>query len=266
MDDEEGIRMTLPAILCMHGFEVVTASTVAEALDILNRESFDVLLADLNIGQPGDGFTVVSAMRRTQPQAVTIIITGFPAFETALEAIRQQVDDYVVKPANVEQLVRMIKARLEANPPRALRPLHRVATLLREQERELVEEWLFLVNADPELAAIPLSREERADHVPAVIVELIETLDQHRGVVSDAALKAAELHGHERRRQHYSLALLMQEARYLRRAILLSIQNHLLEVNISYLLTDLIELSDSLDMQVRRSVEGFLGEIAGKAA
>src|SRR5712672_205791 len=96
-DDEPGIRMTLPLILEQEGFEVSVAATVAEALVYINRDSFDVLLADLNIGEKGDGFTLISAMRRVQPHAVTLILTGYPDFVTALEAIRNQVDDYLTK-------------------------------------------------------------------------------------------------------------------------------------------------------------------------
>ena len=69
VDDEAGIRNTLKPILEQHGFEVTAAATVPEALEHMNHATFDVLLSDLNIGQPGDGFTVVSAMRRVQPQA-----------------------------------------------------------------------------------------------------------------------------------------------------------------------------------------------------
>jgi ActR/RegA family two-component response regulator len=39
---------------------------------------FDVLISDLNIGHPADGFVVVSAMRRTQPDTLTFILTGYP--------------------------------------------------------------------------------------------------------------------------------------------------------------------------------------------
>ncbi|HEY2116704.1 MAG TPA: response regulator, partial [Candidatus Angelobacter sp.] len=100
-DDEPGIRMTLPLILAQEGFEVSVAATVAEALALINQDQFDVLLADLNIGERGDGFTLISAMRRVQPGAVTLILTGYPDFETALQAIRSQVDDYLTKPADV---------------------------------------------------------------------------------------------------------------------------------------------------------------------
>jgi len=248
----------MPAILRMHGLNVTTCATVPEALECIQKERFDVLLADLNIGQPGDGFTVVSAMRRTQPEAVTIIITGYPAFETALEAIRNQVDDYVVKPADVQRLLVNIQERLRTKQPRQERSIVRLAHLLRRHEPEIVADWLTMCNGDGEIRSIPLDDRARADHVPVVLAEVFEMLEEHRGVVSEIALAAASRHGHERRRQRYTLAMLLKESRFLRRAVLTAVQRHLLEVNISFLLTDLIDLSDNLDTQVRYSVEAFL--------
>src|SRR5256885_5594034 len=52
----------------------------------------DVLISDLNIGEDGDGFLVVSAMRHVQPGCTNFILTGYPAFETALQAIHNQVE------------------------------------------------------------------------------------------------------------------------------------------------------------------------------
>ena len=111
VDDEQAIRLTLPPWLASFGFQVTPVATVSEALTLITNRTnrkFDVLIADLNLGHPADGFTVVSAMRRTQPEAVTLILTGYPAFETALEALRQQVEDYIAKPADPAQLVRII--------------------------------------------------------------------------------------------------------------------------------------------------------------
>jgi ActR/RegA family two-component response regulator len=258
VDDEESIRITLPAILRMHGLEVTTCASVPEALECIQKEKFDVLLADLNIGQPGDGFTVVSAMRRVQPEAVTIIITGYPAFETALEAIRRQVDEYIVKPASIPALLKTIDLRLRGHRLHEPHTLLRIAAILRHHSQEVIDEWLTMCNGDSEIGSIPLDDLERADHVPGILNEVIEMLEQHRGVVSDAAMDAAAQHGHERRRQRYTISFLMKESRYLRRAVLTTIQRHLLDVNISFLLSDLIDLSDSLDTQVRNSVEAFL--------
>jgi ActR/RegA family two-component response regulator len=258
VDDEESIRITMPSILRMHGFDVTSCATVPEALECIQKEEFDVLLADLNIGQPGDGFTVVSAMRRTQPDAVTIIITGYPAFETALEAIRNQVDDYIVKPANIPALLSNIQERLRSQQPRFQRPLLRLATLLHQYQKEVMEDWLTMCNGDSEINSIPLNDRERADHIPVMLAEVIEMLEEHRGVVSDAALAAATQHGHQRRRQGYTLPMVLKESRFLRRALLTAIQRHLLEANISYLMSDLIDLSENLDTQIRYSVEAFL--------
>ena len=112
VDDEPSIRLTLPPVLEDHGFAVTTAENVDEAIARMDRARFDVLLSDLNIGQEGDGFQVVSAMKKRYPQCVTIILTGYPAFESAVQALRHQVDDYVVKPADIELLIRTINQGL----------------------------------------------------------------------------------------------------------------------------------------------------------
>src|SRR5438067_12302851 len=132
VDDEPNIRLTLPAILKQEGFEVTTAATVPEALDHIIKRTFDVLLADLNIGQPGDGFTVVSAMRRTQPEALTLILTGYPDFDTALQAIRSQVDDYLVKPTHIDRLVETIERKLSDRKPHQPVPVKRVEAILED--------------------------------------------------------------------------------------------------------------------------------------
>src|SRR5438067_13104814 len=87
LDDEESIRATLPLMLETYGFAVTSAATVPEALRLISQEKFDVIIADLNVGNHGDGFTVVSAIRRTQPDAVNFILTGLPALDSALDAI-----------------------------------------------------------------------------------------------------------------------------------------------------------------------------------
>lgn len=112
VDDEPSIRLTLPPVLEDHGFVVTTAQSVDDAIHRMDAARFDVLLSDLNIGQEGDGFQVVSAMKKRHPRCVTIILTGYPAFESAVLAIRHQVDDYVVKPAEIDVLIKTINQTL----------------------------------------------------------------------------------------------------------------------------------------------------------
>src|SRR5215468_8983239 len=175
VDDEPGIRLTLPAILSGFGFDVTAAATVPEALGLITNRRFDVLISDLNIGQPGDGFTVVSAMRRTQPEATTFILTGYPAFETALEAIRQQVDDYLVKPADIEMLVGKIRQKLTT--PKAtsqrlqIKPLSKI---LDENKKEIMRQWLTAAKEDTQTSEAGLADRELTDYLPDLVEEIIE--------------------------------------------------------------------------------------------
>jgi len=112
VDDEEGIRATLPLLLQARGFDVRVAANVLEALSEMKTHDFDVLLSDLNIGKDDDGFTVVQAMRKAHPHCINILLTGYPGFESALQALHDEVDDYFVKPADLDSLINTIERKL----------------------------------------------------------------------------------------------------------------------------------------------------------
>jgi DNA-binding NtrC family response regulator len=114
VDDEPGIRNTLPEILRRYGFSVTVASTVSEAIEHICNQPFDLLLCDLNIESEADGYKVVRAIREVNPKCVVIILTGYPGLETALEGIHLAIDDYIVKPAKADVLVAQLAERLAA--------------------------------------------------------------------------------------------------------------------------------------------------------
>lgn len=118
VDDEPSIRLTLPPLIEQYGFKVKSAASVPEALELIQRHRFDALLCDINISQEGDGFTVVRAMREAVPDCVTVLLTGYPGFETALKAIHSEVDDYLVKPTDVHILVSTLERKLSARRTR----------------------------------------------------------------------------------------------------------------------------------------------------
>ena len=95
--------MHVGSLFSRHFF--VRSNIVGEALVEINAEKFDVLIADLNLAEEGDGFLAVSAMRHIQPHCVNLILTGYPALETALQAIHSQVDDYLTKPTDLDVLI-----------------------------------------------------------------------------------------------------------------------------------------------------------------
>src|SRR2546421_8316971 len=114
VDDEPSIRLTLPPLLQERGFHVQVAANVSEALAAIKAHRFDVLLSDINIDRESDGFTVVEATRKANPDAVTILLTGYPAFESAVRSIRVEVDDYFTKPADLDAIVSTIDRKLLA--------------------------------------------------------------------------------------------------------------------------------------------------------
>jgi DNA-binding NtrC family response regulator len=96
VDDDGAVRAMMNEGLQRKGFEVFTASSVTEALAYITTQSFDVLITDLHMPDPGDGFTVVSAMRHSQPNALTMLVSGYPDVQGAMAAILLEADEVVV--------------------------------------------------------------------------------------------------------------------------------------------------------------------------
>jgi len=256
VDDEPNIRLTLSMYLEEQGFSVRTVATVPEALSLITQEEFDILIADLNVGQAGDGFTIVSAMRRTQPGAVTFILTGYPAFETALEAIRLQVDDYITKPADPDTLVGKIRAKLAEPKREHYVNSKRLSQVVKENIPEITESWLEAVRADPMLGTIPISDDARTDHIPRV---LEVTLRISRGEqIGELDTHSARDHGVVRRKQGYTVPLLIRETRLLDEVIADCMQQNLLVIEISYLIPDMITIHQTIQKLLEESVSAFL--------
>src|SRR5690242_12271909 len=137
----------------------------------MNHRPFDVLLTDLNIGSPADGFILVSAMRRIQPSAATFILTGYPDFQTALEAIRKQVDDYFTKPADIPNLVSTLRAKIH-RPRCGELPCKRVSTVILEKSSEIIGRWLREASADSRWRSISAGPQEHTNHFPRLLHDL----------------------------------------------------------------------------------------------
>jgi len=78
VDDDDAIRDMMTATLERKGFEVVAAANVMEALKLITTQTFDALITDLHMPNPSDGFTVVSAMRHSLPNALTLLVQRLP--------------------------------------------------------------------------------------------------------------------------------------------------------------------------------------------
>jgi ActR/RegA family two-component response regulator len=259
VDDEPALRLTFPAILKEHNFDVHSVATVAEALNEISAGSFDVLVADLNIGEPGDGFTVVSAMRRTHPACVNLILTGYPAFESALEAIRSQVDDYLIKPCDAHTMVAAIEQKLQHRTARRRIPAKRLSTFIRDNLQPIVARILQLMKSHRKLGSLALSDEARINSLPELLLSTVQTLESEpSSELSDRARELAAEHGRTRRTQGYTLPMIVDDTRLAEQAIYELAQQSLLELDLSYLITDLRRLNDSLENKLQESLDAYL--------
>lgn len=103
VDDEQNIRDGSERILSRIGFKVLQASTGAEALDILDKQSIEIVLLDLKM--PGmDGMEVLARIQEFDKPILVIVITGFATVETAIAAMKQGAYDFIAKPFEPEQL------------------------------------------------------------------------------------------------------------------------------------------------------------------
>jgi ActR/RegA family two-component response regulator len=147
----------MQTILELNNFEVISASSVNEALSHIAAEKFGVLLCDLHMPGRGDGLTVVSAMRHANAEALTIVFSGYPEMKEALSAILVQADEILVKPVGIPALIELITKRLATGNRSETKVLESVATILERECGATIQDWLLRVQHDEDLTRISLN-------------------------------------------------------------------------------------------------------------
>jgi len=109
-DDEEGIRSFLAEALERDGHEVEQAEDGAAALAQLQRQSFDVLLTDLQMPEM-DGMTLLTRVRDEQPETEVIVLTAHGSVSKAVEAMRKGAYDFLEKPVDGPAELRLLVRR-----------------------------------------------------------------------------------------------------------------------------------------------------------
>jgi CheY-like chemotaxis protein len=261
VDDDDLIRTTLSLILEYGNFEVVTAASVNDALKLIGSQIFDVLLSDLHMPGAGDGLTVVSAMRHSNPAAVTIIFSGFPEMKQAAAAILLQADEVLVKPMAPMVLIQTIRERLKRGTSTRPSPAENVATILEQSAQSTIDDWLLRVELEPQIIGVPLGPEERCAHLPQLFRDLVFRLRNPLPLGTRALVSpSAASHGLLRREQGYSAASMVEESRMLQVSIFQTLQNNLFRVDFSLLLVGVMAIADEVDSQLAQAMASYISE------
>ncbi len=112
VDDEQSLRDVLSIMLKRAGYAVTSAMDGEEAIELLNREIFDLVITDLRMPKI-DGMEVLKAVKSASPETVVLIITAFASADSAVEAMKQGAYDYLTKPFQVDEVQLIIRNALE---------------------------------------------------------------------------------------------------------------------------------------------------------
>jgi len=181
IDDEAHVRSMMGSTLERQGYDVQLASSGYEALQILDQNAFDLVLADI-LMQDVNGIAVLDHLHAQQPQLPVVMVSAVHDISVVIDAMRRGAYDYVLKPFEHEHLVNTVERALDHR--RALQDTHNY-----QQNLEQV------VRARTEMLRLAM---ENLEHSYDVTLEALgDALD----------LKDSETEGHSKRVTAYTIAL-----------------------------------------------------------
>src|SRR5437764_969667 len=245
-----------------NGFTVTVASTVKQAIILLTAKKFAALVCDLHTPAPGDGLTLVNAMRHFHPNAITMIASPYAALRESISALLPQADEILVTPIAPEDIVTLLKNRLR-QPRHHSKVPETIATVLERYSSNTISEWMTRVNDNKGLLSIRLDAEGRTGHLPTLLRELVQRLrtphvDEGKAKISLAALA----HGRVRSEQGYTAAMLVEESRILQVCIFKTLRTNLSALDLSLVLTDVMTIADEVDSQLKQTIASFSDQLA----
>ncbi len=127
VDDDDELRRMLVDYLTSQGYTALGMRSVQQAQEALHTDSFDLVLSDLRL-QDGNGLDFLRQVKQVAPKTYGILMTGYATMDTAVEAIRIGLFDYLIKPILPAQLD-LVLQRLES-----IRQLQSENSYLRQQQ------------------------------------------------------------------------------------------------------------------------------------
>jgi len=108
VDDEENLLVLLERILSREGFLVRTASNAYQALDLVDKNSFDLAILDIKMF-PVDGVALLSEIKKRSPAVHVVMITAYPTVDTRNECLKNGASTYLTKPLDIQELKSVVQ-------------------------------------------------------------------------------------------------------------------------------------------------------------
>ncbi len=136
VDDDENIRKTIKAILEDEGYIVDTAATAAEGIKKSEEKSYNLALLDIRLPDM-EGLELLKLLKDTVPRTRKIMVTGYPSMDNAIDALNKHADAYLVKPVDVEKLLKTVKTQLQLQENERKFSEQKVAEFIESRVKEL---------------------------------------------------------------------------------------------------------------------------------
>jgi ActR/RegA family two-component response regulator len=266
VDENEQVRTSVEKVLEAKQVEITTTARVDEALYLIDAEPFDVLLSDLHMTETGDGLATVSAMHNKNPDALTLVYTGYPELRQALDAILLRSDEAPANPSDIPWLPEPTHEKLEGRQARLATNEQRVAAILERDVFLTVIDWLDRVERDAELTRVPLSKADRTGYLPRLIVELARRLRAPRKPGAIEVSEASVEHGKLRQLQGYSISMIVEEFRLTQVCIFETMYASLSPEDFRLVLSDAKTITDECNSQLKQTLASFMRQAARIAA
>jgi hypothetical protein len=140
-----------------------------------------------------------------------------------------------------------------------------VADIIERELQSVITDWLFRVDQEPDLKSIPLSFEDRTGHLPQLLHDVIARLRLDAATKAPIS-KAAAHHGDLRRKQGYTVAMVVEESRLLQVTIFSTLNKNTHNLEFSKLLPDVVTIADEVDAQLKEQMLRFMAADAAKQA
>lgn len=135
VDDEKNLRLSLSLLLKQDGYEVETAASALDALEMLNTNKWDLMFLDLNMPGMG-GIELLEKIYQQYPNLSVLILTANATLETAIRAVRLGARDYLIKPAEPKEILARVSEVFEKeNPARKQQIVSELQNLLVELQQ-----------------------------------------------------------------------------------------------------------------------------------
>ena len=139
IDDDEGIRKVVAEALRSEGYSVDTASNGKQAVEKSRTNFYNLALIDIRLPDM-EGTKLLTSMKQTTPEMIKIILTGYPALQNAIDAVNKGAHGYLVKPINMDELLRTVEEHMKKQTEMKQYSQERVAEFVETRFNELQTE------------------------------------------------------------------------------------------------------------------------------